>query len=294
MTTHPFRQRLGRRETILLDGGMGTALMARGLPRGTPPETWTLERPAAVTEVHRGYVDAGSEAVHTCTFGANPVRLAAFGLEAGCERIVRAAVACARAASPRFVIGDVGPTGEYLPPVGTGDASRWRDGFALQAKVLADCGVDALHVETMTDLREAWIALEALLEYAPGIPVLVSMTFERKNRGWFTIMGDPLAGSLRTLASGGASAVGTNCSVASGEITALVDEALAGLDAPFVAQPNAGTPVVSGDVLQYAQEPEAFATDMAGIAARGVLLVGGCCGTDARFIAALRGRLDAR
>lgn len=289
-----FAERLAAGPPILLDGGLGTALIARGLPRGIPPELWTLEKPAIVTEVHRSCVEAGSEAVHATTFGANPIRLAAFGLESDCERINLAAVACARAASPRFVIADVGPTGEYLPPVGRGDPARWREGFVLQARILADCGVDALHIETMTDLREARIALEALLEHAPGIPVLASMTFERKRRGFFTIMGDPAAAALRTLAEDGASAAGTNCSVTSAEMPALADEVLGALNVPFVAQPNAGTPVVSDNALEYEQDPVDFAADMAAVVARGARLAGGCCGTDARFIAALRERLDGR
>jgi methionine synthase I (cobalamin-dependent) len=106
-----FRERLLEGKPILLDGGLGTALIAKGLPRGAPPEAWNLQRGEVVTTVHRAYVEAGSEAVHTNTFGANAVRLAAFGLEREVERINHAAVVLARAAMPRFVFGDVGPTG---------------------------------------------------------------------------------------------------------------------------------------------------------------------------------------
>jgi len=289
-----FRERMLAGAPIVLDGGLGTALMAKGLPRGMPPEAWNLERGDVVTAVHRAYVDAGSEAVHANTFGANPIRLAAFGLERECEKINRVAVGLARAAMPRFVVGDVGPTGEYLPPVGKGDLARWREAFARQATALADAGADALHIETMTDLREARTALEVLLGEVPGIPVLVSMTFERKKRGCFTIMGDPLVGSLRTLVSDGAAAVGANCSITSLEMSTLMDEALRAVEAPLVAQPNAGTPEVGSDgALQYRQSPDDFAADMAALAERGVRLVGGCCGTDDRFIAALCGRLRA-
>lgn len=294
--SHPsFRECVRSGDTMLLDGGLGTALIARGLPRGRPPEAWNLEGPDLVTEVHRAYVQAGSMGVHANTFGANPIRLAAFGLEGDCEAINRAAVAIARAARPRFVIADVGPTGEFLPPVGRGDLARWREAFERQANVLADAGVDALHVETMSDLREARLALEVLLAVAPAIPVLVSMTFERKKRGFFTVMGDPLVPALRALAAAGAVAVGANCSAGSGEMMALMDEALRGVDAPLVAQPNAGTPqIAAGGTLHYAQSPEDFAADMGAMAERGVRLVGGCCGTDDRFIAALHHRLRDR
>jgi len=288
-----FRERLLEPKPILLDGGFGSALIARGLPPGTPPDLWNLERGADVTAVHRSYVDAGSDAVHTNSFGANPVRLAQFGLAGRCEEINRAAVALARAAEPRFVIGDVGPGGDYLPPVGRANAGDWRASFERQGRALAEAGVDAFHLETMSDLREALVALEALLDVAPAIPVLASMTFDRKKRGFFTVMGDALAPTLGALAAAGASAVGANCSVTSLDMIALMTEAVAGSSVPLVAQPNAGTPEQAADgSFSYGQAPDGFAADMATIGRLGVRAVGGCCGTDARFIAALRAELD--
>jgi methionine synthase I (cobalamin-dependent) len=284
-----FRARLASPEALILDGGMGSALIARGLPPGAPPELWDLERGSDVTAVHRAYVEAGSDAVHTNTFGANPARLASFGLSERCEEINRAAVAIARAAGPRFVIGDVGPTGEYLPPVGHANADAWRSSFERQGRALAEAGVDAFHVETMSDLREALVALEALLSVAPQIPVLASMTFERKKRGFFTVMGNPLVATLGALAKAGAAAVGANCSLTSLDMVVLMTEAVSAVAAPLVAQPNAGTPEQAADgSFRYAQRPEDFAADMAGIARLGVRAIGGCCGTDDRFIAALR------
>jgi 5-methyltetrahydrofolate--homocysteine methyltransferase len=278
---------------LLLDGGLGSAVIARGLPRGTPPEAWVLERPEEIQAVHRGYVEAGSDAVQTCTFGASPVRLAAFGLDHHCEELNRRAVDLARAAGPRFVVGDVGPTGEYLPPVGTGDEARWRETFARQTRALMAAGVDAFHVETMSDLREAKVALAAIHREAPGMPVMVSLTFDHKRRGYFTVMGDPLIPALRALAEAGAVAVGANCTLTSPQMAGLVEEALAGVEAPLVVQPNAGAPEALPDgSFTYAQTPEDFARDLAVFAAAGVALVGGCCGTDRRFIAALRRRLD--
>ncbi|MGK2856931.1 MAG: homocysteine S-methyltransferase family protein [Thermoanaerobaculia bacterium] len=287
-----FSERLASCLTVVLDGGMGSALIARGLTPGTPPELWNLERGDAVTEVHRAYVAAGSDAVHTNTFGASLVRLAAFGLTGRCDEINRAAVALARAARPRFVIGDIGPTGEYLPPVGHGNAEAWRASFETQARALAGAGVDAFHIETMSDLREARVALAALRSVAPNIPVMASMTFERKKRGFFTVMGDPLAASSNALAAEGAIAVGANCSVASGDMAALMSELVSAASVPLVAQPNAGAPEQAPDgSFRYAQTPEDFAADLAAIVRRGVQIVGGCCGTDERFIAALRREL---
>ena len=284
-------ERLASNAPLLLDGGLGSMLIARGLAGGAPPEAWVLDRPDELRAVHRAYVEAGSEAIHTCTFGANPIRLATCGLGERFGAIQGAAVALARDAGPRFVLGDVGPTGEYRPPVGTGDPVEWREAFLAQGRLLAEAGVDALHVETMSDLTEALVALEALREAAPGVPVLVSLTFDRKRRGFFTAMGDPLAASLRRLADAGADAVGANCSVTSEDMRALAAEAVGAVAVPVVLQPNAGQPRLTAAVPCYDQSPAAFAADMAFAAGLGAGAVGGCCGTDPAFIAALRQRL---
>ncbi|MGE5345296.1 MAG: homocysteine S-methyltransferase family protein [Acidithiobacillales bacterium] len=289
-----FAQRLRRRETTLLDGGLGSLLIARGLPAGAAPETWVLDKADEVRCAHADYVEAGSEAVHAATFGANPVRLSRFSLAERCEEINSAAVRLARESRARFVLADVGPTGEYLPPVGTGSLKWWKEAFVRQGRALAAAGPDALHVETMTDLDEALVALEALKESAPLLPVLVSLTFERKKRGFFTIMGDPLVASLRALAAGGADAVGANCTLTGADMRPLAEEARGAVDLPLVVQPNAGQPGRRDGSVFYSQEPEEFAEEMAGIASLGVELVGGCCGTDPRFIRALRKFLESK
>jgi RNA polymerase sigma factor (sigma-70 family) len=202
--------------------------------------------------------------------------------------VVNAAVRLARRSGARFVIADVGPTGEYLPPIGKGDPESWRIAFERQGRALWRTGADALHIETMCDAREAAIALESLQRTAPGLPVLVSLAFERKKRGFFTIMGNPLSASLRALAEAGADAVGANCTLASADMRLLAEEARGAVDLPLVLQPNAGSPQRRDGSVFYAQDPEAFADEMAIVASLGVELVGGCCGTDPRFIRALR------
>jgi 5-methyltetrahydrofolate--homocysteine methyltransferase len=286
-----FLDRLREGPTLLLDGGLGSMLLAQGLPPGQAPEAWNEERPDEVTGIHGAYVDAGAEAVHTNSFGGHPARLARAGLVERCGAILGTAVRLARAAGAPFVIGDVGPTGEYLPPVGRAEPAEWRAGFERQGRALAEAGPDALHVETMSDLREALVALAALKAVAPHLPVLVSMTFARNKRGFFTVMGNPLVASLRTLADAGADAVGANCTLSSPDMADLAAELRGALEVPLVVQPNAGQPQLTAEGVRYIQQPEAFAEDMARVAALGVAAVGGCCGTDPRFIAALRARL---
>jgi len=287
-----FAARLASGPCLLLDGGMGSMLLAHGLAAGESPESWNLTRGDAVVAVHRAYVEAGCDAVQTNTFGAHPLRLAATGLGAdSLPAIVASAVRHARAAAPRFVIGDVGPSGDYLPPVGNADPEDLRRGYALLGRAFTVAGVDALHVETMSDLAEARLALAELLRAAPGIPVMVSLTFESRRRGFFTVMGDRLETALVELVGEGAVAVGANCTLASGEFVALAAAARAAVDAPLVFQPNAGAPRFDGSAARYDQSPEAFAADVAAIADAGAAAVGGCCGTDPRFLAALARRL---
>lgn len=287
-----FLERLRRGPCLLLDGGLGSELIARGLPPGEPPDRWTLERPEQLAAVHKAYVDAGSEAIHSNTFGANGARLERYGLAEQIVAINQAAVRLAREAGARYVIADIGPTGEHLPPVGCGDPEKWRRHFVEQARALAEAGVDALHIETMTDAREALIALEALREAAPAVPILASLTFERKKKGFFTIMGDPLGPSLTRLREAGAAVVGANCSITSRDMRGLAEEALAATEVPLVLQPNAGMPERTAGGIRYAQEPEEFAEDLTSLLAEPrVVALGGCCGTDPRFIAALRGRI---
>ncbi len=288
-----LRRALGER-VLLLDGGMGSLLIAAGLERGEPAEGWNLEHPERVVAAHRGYVDAGCDVVHTNTFGATPVKLAASGLAGRCREVNAAAVELARRAAGRgvFVAGDVGPTGVFLPPVGDASEKLYRQAFGEQVEALVAAGVDLIAIETMYDVREALAAAEVAL--ATGLPVFASMTFEAKRRGTFTMMGDPLVPSLRALAAAGVDAVGLNCSVGSGAMLAMVREAAGSVDRPLVAQPNAGRPRATADGVAYDADPETFARDLAAMVEAGARVVGGCCGTDPDFLRAARAALDVR
>ncbi len=279
---------------LLLDGGLGSLLIEMGLASGRASEAWTAEQPERIAQAHRAYVEAGSDIIHTNTFGATSAKLEAAGLGGRCRELNAAAVALARrAAGPEtLVAGDVGPTGKLLPPMGDAGEDLFRDAFCEQTAVLAEAGVDLISIETMYDRREALAAVEAARE--TGLPILASMTFEARRRGSFTIMGDRIGPSLGALAEAGAAVVGMNCSVVSGDMLAMVREAAA-LGVPVVAQPNAGLPRMTADGVVYDDaSPETFCRDLMAMADAGARVVGGCCGTDPRFIRRVRRALDAR
>lgn len=292
MTPDDLRQRLAER-TMLLDGGLGSMLIAAGLEAGRAPEWCVLERPAQLRAVHAAYVAAGSDLVHACTFGASPPKLSAAGLAGRCREINGRAVSIARegAAAMTLVAGDVGPTGLLLPPVGPASEADLDEAFAEQISALAEAGADLISIETMYDLREALAAVRAARE--TGLPVLASLTLEARPRGFFTVMGDRLAPSLQALVDAGADAVGFNCGVVSAVMVGMAAQARAEISAPLIAQPNAGQPRATAAGAAYRADPDGFASDLVAIARAGARLVGGCCGTTPEFIRAARRALDA-
>jgi 5-methyltetrahydrofolate--homocysteine methyltransferase len=276
---------------LLLDGGLGSLFIAAGLPAGVSPVLWNLEHPERVAAAHRSYAEAGSDIVHTNTFGANPVKLAGSGLAGRCREVNARAVELARDACPRatLIAGDIGPTGLLLPPIGAASEAELENAFAEQASALADAGADVLSIETMYDLREALAAVRAARR--TGLAVVASLTCEARKRGAFTIMGDPLVASLAALAAAGADAVGCNCSVTAEVMLGMVQEAAPRIAVPLAAQPNAGQPRVTPGGVVYDESVDDFARQLAAMVRAGARLVGGCCGTDPAFIRAARSAL---
>ncbi len=283
-----------RERVILLDGGMGSALIARGLESGSCPELWNLERPRDVAEIHAAFVRAGSDVVQTNTFGGHPSLLDRHGLGERTEEIHRAAARIAREAAGEecLVAGNLGPSGLLLPPVGDADPDLLEEGFARQVAALEEGGVDYVSVETMMDLREALCAVRAARR-AGRLPVTACMTFDRKKRGFFTMMGDEPGECMRALADEGAIAVGANCSLGSEAMIELCPRLVADAPVPVIVKPNAGLPETEAGRPVYRQDPHDFARDGAALVRHGASAVGGCCGTDGRFIAALKTALES-
>lgn len=285
---HPLLDLAGARP-VLLDGAMGTELMARGLPKGACPEAWNVDRPEVVAAVHAEYFAAGSDAVSTNTFGGSRIRLGGHGLEARTYELNFAAARLARAAAPsgKYVAGSIGPTGKFLKPQGEFTEAEFEDSFAEQARGLADGGADVLLLETHYDLREALAALRAARR-AAAIPVFVTMTFNAFPKGFFTLMGDSAAKCAAELERAGAEAVGANCTLNSEQMAGAVKALKEATGLPLVAQANAGQPELAADgTVSYSQSLEDYVTFIPDIVEAGARFVGGCCGTNPEFIRAM-------
>jgi 5-methyltetrahydrofolate--homocysteine methyltransferase len=271
---------------LVLDGGMGTELMKRGLKQGESPENWVLNNPDPIRAVHASYDAAGSEALYTCTFGANRVKLGKIGMADRAIEINFSAVEIARSArkNSKYLVGSMGPTGELLEPYGDLEEDAASAAFAEQAKALAGARVDAIVAETFSDSNEIAIAIKAA-RAAGDVGVLATMTFEKGR----TMMGATPEKAAEVMLSAGADAVGANCGTGPAELGEVIKKMHAAFPkAVLIAKPNAGMPVLKDGRTVYPLSPEEFGKQVKVLRDLGVTVAGGCCGTNPEHIVALR------
>ena len=283
-----FHELLNAPGPVLLDGGMGTMLQARGLKLGEYPELAALEHPDWLLDIHRAYVAAGSQILCANTFGANREKLRRTGRTV--EEVIPPSIALARqAAGGRALVAlDLGPIGQLLEPTGSLDFETAVDIFAQEVRAARDAGADLVMVETMTDLQECRAALLAVKENS-DLPVMVSLTYEERGR---TFLGHSPAAAALTLEGMGADAIGVNCSLGPREMPPLVEELTKWTTLPISVKPNAGLPDPGG--AGYDITAEEFADAMAALTQLGVKCYGGCCGTTPDYIAKLARALEGR
>ena len=274
-------------QTVLVaDGATGTMLQKAGLPPGVAPERWNLENPDAVLNHYLAYIRAGSDIILTNSFGGNTIRLERDGLGSDCHQINKKAAEIARqaAGSAAFVFGDMGPTGELLSPMGALSEKEVVHAFVTQAEGLVDGGVDAILIETMSDLAEAKAALKAVRQVT-DLPVIVSFSFDTRGR---TMMGLQPAQAVKEIWPLGVTAVGANCGRTLSEtLTAVKDMRTAVPEAILLAKPNAGLPHTDGTDLVYDVTPITMAEYAQKFVDQGVKIFGGCCGSTPDHIRAV-------
>lgn len=280
-----------RQGVFFVDGAMGTQLIEAGAPAGCCNDYLNIESPEIVRSVHQTYIEAGVDAVITNTFGANAFALKRHGYEDNVVAINGAAAKLARQAAgeDKYVLGDIGPCGDFLEPLGKIKPDELKTAFADQAAGLLDGGVDGFIIETLTAVDEIQVAIDAVQSVC-DVPVFVSLAYDPAGDAFRTMMGVSPAQAVEQLAGTGITALGFNCGTLdmSGYVK-LAKEYAAALDGTGVlllAEPNAGRPELEGDRAMYKLSPEAYAESLEEIKNAGAAILGGCCGTSPAHLAA--------
>ncbi|MHC4487684.1 MAG: homocysteine S-methyltransferase family protein [Planctomycetota bacterium] len=286
---------------FLLDGAMGTQLFAHGVEVGTCNDCLNIESPDTICDIHRSYFEAGSDAVLTNTFGANKYALARHGFAQEAVRINTTGAQIARRAAgqERYVSGDIGPSGDFLQPLGSIKPEELKVAITEQAQALLTGGVDGFIIQTMTALDEMTIAIEAAKSVRGDLPVFASMAFDKTGDSFRTMMGVDVESAVSKIVSLGVDAVGFNCGTLSlDEYVELAEKFVSVVkalsdDVAIYAEPNAGKPELVEGRAVYKVSPEDFAAAAEKIHSADVNIIGGCCGTGPEHIKAVAKKLKA-
>jgi 5-methyltetrahydrofolate--homocysteine methyltransferase len=277
--------------TLLCDGAKGTQLMLRGLAPGTCGELWNVQNPAAVEAIHRAYRQAGCDLITTNTFGGTRFALDRHGLGGRAAEFNRAGagIAAKAAGSQGWVLGDIGPFGGFLEPMGDTTPDQLAGIFKEQAAALYDGGADAIIVETMSDPAEMSIAIKSA-KAAKSAPVIATYAFGRQDGIFRTMMGTTLADAIAAAVAAGADVVGANCGTALNldDYLRLAEQLVkAAGKTPAILQPNAGSPTTVDGKLVYPASPAEMAKLIGPLRKLGLGIIGGCCGTTPEHLKAM-------
>ena len=282
-------ERLATGRVMVSDGATWTYLQQHSLESWQCAEEFNVTNGDVVKGMASAYFDAGAEMVLTNTFGGNRYSLAKYDLGDRVTEFNREAAILAKsqAAPERYVVGSVGPLGEFPLPLGRVHQDDMRAAYVEQVKALAEGGADALLFETLRVIEEAVIAIKAAKEHT-DLPVMASMVFDRSVDGFITIMGVSPAQAMDALQQAGADVVGANCGNGIEDMVAVAREIRSASSAYTIIHSNAGIPSIKDADIVYPESPEYMAPQFAELAATGVSIIGGCCGTGPEHIRALR------
>ena len=281
-------ERLAQGELLISDGATGTFLQQHGLEPGGCPEEFNSSHPDVVREMARQYLEAGSDMVLTNSFGGSVFMQKKYGHGERVAEFNRLAAEHARSQAPegRFVVGSVGPTGEFLEPLGPVSEAEMYDAFVEQVKALEAGGADGVVVETMTAVEEAALAVRAARDNT-GLVVMATMVFDKGPRGFFTMMGVTPERAVQSMQETGAHVVGSNCGNGIDNMVDIARRMRAETDGYLLIHSNAGIPAMQKGQIVYPESPEYMAQRFRDLADLGVNIIGGCCGTSPDHIRAL-------
>ncbi len=275
---------------LVSDGGWGTFLQQGVLQPGECIELWNLDHRDVIADIARRYVESGADILKTNSFGGTRFKLELYGLADRVAPINEAAAEISRkAAGPnRHVMASVGPTGKMLLMKDVTEKDLY-EAFREQIVALDRGGADAVTVETMSDLDEARLAIQAAKDHT-RLEVACTMTFQRTAKGQYrTMMGVTPTQMAETLLKIGVDIIGCNCGNGINEMIHIVREIRkAAPSATILAQPNAGVPEMRDWETVYPDSPLEMATQVPDLIEAGANIVGGCCGTTPNHIRAIR------
>ncbi len=271
------------KKILFFDGGMGSMLQKKGMTPGENTDIWNFTRPEDIMDVHRQYLEAGSDIILVNMFGANRLKVAGTGYTV--EQLVKQGIANARKVAeefdrPVFVAGDVAPTGKLLQPLGDLSFDDAYDIFKEIVVAAEEGGADFIHIETMSDTLEVKAAVLAAKENTK-LPVFATVTFDQTGK---MLTGGNVEAIVALLEGLGVDALGVNCGLGPFQLEQVVADFLRVASVPVIIQPNAGLPRQEKGETVYDVSPEDFAKKVREFAEAGAWLVGGCCGTTPEHI----------
>ena len=288
-------ERLRGGSLLISDGATGTFLQQHGLEPGGCPEEFNASHPSVVREMARQYFEAGSDLVLTNSFGGTVFMQKKYGYGERVTEFNRLAAEHARSQAPagRFVVGSVGPTGEFLEPLGPVSEGEMYHAFVDQVKALEAGGADAVVVETMTAVEEAALAVRAARE-STDLVVMATMVFDKGPRGFFTMMGVTPERAVHAMEDAGAHVVGSNCGNGIDNMVDIARRMRGETDGYLLIHSNAGIPAMQGGRIVYPGSPGYMAERFSELADLGVNIIGGCCGTGPEHIRAIVAAVEQR